>query len=189
MLKCFVLIYELLTSRRTIHLYKPELLLKEDVLKAIEVGTHAPNHKNTQPWRFTLVGQEARKKIADVAIELKSETTSLSHEAKSSLRDKFIVPSHLIVVSQVKNPDPFRSKEDYGAIACAIQNMSLFLWPKNIGTKWSTGKVTRYEKTYKILSIDSNKEEIVGFFWLGRPMKIPKKPQKCQIKDILREVD
>lgn len=184
-----MLIYGILTSRRTIHQYKPEPVLKEDVLRAIEAGVHAPNHKQTRPWKFTIVGKQARKKMAHLAVELKSKADSLSHKARSSLKDKFMTPPYLIVVSQIRSSDPLQSKEDYGAIACAIQNMSLFLWPKNIGTKWSSGKVTRHEKTYQILSIDPTKEEIVGFFWLGRPMHVPQKPTKSELKDVLREVD
>lgn len=184
-----MLIYNVLTSRRTIHQYQPQPISKEDVFKAIEVGIHAPNHKHTQPWRFTLIGTKARTKIVDLAIELKSENGHLSRAMKSSLRDKFMNPPYLMAISQIKNSDPVQSKEDYGAIACAIQNMSLFLWPKNIGTKWSTGKITQHEKTYKILSVDPNKEEVVGFFWLGRPMQTPQKPPKSKLKDVLREVD
>ena len=184
-----MLIYNLLTSRRTIHKYQSQPILKEDVLRAIEMGIHAPNHKNTQPWRFTIVGKKARMQITKLAIQLKSKTSQLSHETQSAIKNKFMNPPYLIAISQIKSSHSVQSKEDYGAIACAIQNMSLFLWPKNIGTKWSTGKITQNEKTYEILSIDPNKEEIVGFFWLGRPMHIPQKPPKSKLKDILREVD
>ncbi|HTM46498.1 MAG TPA: nitroreductase family protein, partial [Polyangiaceae bacterium] len=90
-----------------------------------------------------------------------------------SSRDKMINPAVLIVVSQVKNSNPDVAREDYAAIACAIQNIMLSLHAEGVGSKWSTGAVIRDERTYTHLGIDHASEEIVAFLWVGVPAKSP----------------
>ena len=181
-----MLLYNLLTQRRTIHQYQAHPIPEELVLKAIEVAVHAPNHNHTQPWRFTIVGHQARTKLAELAKQIKLKPEEYSSAKEKAIKDKILNPSHLIAISQVKSPNPLQSQEDYGAIACAIQNMSLFLWPKSIGTKWSTGKITRHNETYEILSISPQKENIIGFFWIGYPLYVPQKPPKSKIQEVIR---
>ena len=37
----------------------------------------------------------------------------------------------------------------------------------DVGCKWSTGKITKDPNTYQIAQINSSKEEIIGFIWIG----------------------
>ena len=181
-------IYDLLISRRTIHQYQTHPAVTELLFKALEVAVHAPNHHHTQPWRFTIVGEKVRKELMGLAQKIKSETKELSPGELKALTHKFMNPSHLIILSQVKSIDPLQSKEDYAAIACAVQNMSLFLWSEGLGSKWSSGEIICHPETYKILSIEPQNQEIVGFFWLGKALHTPKKLLKSDLRDIVREV-
>jgi len=65
-------------------------------------------------------------------------------------------------------------KEDYAACSCAIQNLSLSLTSSGVFTKWSTGAITRNPEIYNISEIDSKKEEIIGFIWIGYGKELPK---------------
>ena len=171
-------------QRRTIHLYEdrplPEGLLRE----ALEACLRAPNHKLTNPWRFTRVGPETRAKLVDLGVELKGE---LSERTEAKVRDKLGSSAELVVVSQVRVADDFRRREDFGAIACAIQNLSLALWSEGVGSKWSTGGLTRHERTYELLGIDPEAEEIVGFVWIGYPRTVPDPPRRA-LDEVYREL-
>lgn len=166
-------IQEVLLGRRTIHFYKSEPLPEGALERALEAGVHAPNHKLTNPWRFTIVGPEVRAALTEVGVQLKCGDGA--DEARvAKVRAKLSVPPVLVVVSQAIDADAFRRREDYAAIACAIQNMSLSLWAEGVGSKWSSGSITRAAQTYELLEIDEQVEEIVGFFWAGFPEIVPK---------------
>src|SRR5690606_15701478 len=54
---------DLLRSRRTIFDFLPDIVPSELLEEVVDAGRYAPNHKLTEPWRFTLVGPETRERI------------------------------------------------------------------------------------------------------------------------------
>lgn len=171
-------VQQALLSRRTIHDYMPEPIDDSAIDRALEAAVRAPNHKLTNPWRFTRVGPTMRARITRHAVALKvakkiKKKGEVSQQYRDKIAAKFGNPAALVVVSQVLDDDPFRRREDYAATACAIQNFCLSLWGEGIGSKWSTGKVTRDPGIYELLAIDQDCEEIVGFVWAGKPEVVP----------------
>ena len=51
--------------------------------------------------------------------------------------------------------------------------MVLSFWSNGVASQWSTGSITRDLETYEILSINSEKEEIIGLLKVGYPESIP----------------
>lgn len=176
---------ELLLDRRTIHDYRPEPIDDEAVDRALKCAIRAPNHKLTNPWRFTKVGPEVRDRLTDLGVELKRQKKDVDDEYEQYLRAKYGNPAHLVVVSQVLDDDPFRQKEDYAACATAIQNFCLSLWSEEIGSKWSTGSMSRHDSAYEMLDIDPEKEEIIAFVWVGVPAEIPD-PPRTPLDEVVR---
>ncbi|RAL22949.1 nitroreductase [Lujinxingia litoralis] len=168
-----------LLTRRTIHDFTTAPLPEGAVERALEAAIRAPNHKLTNPWRFTRVGAATRPLIVEIGLEEKRKKRGeLSDAAQATLRKKFGNPPELIVVSQVLDADPHRRREDYAAIACAIQNLHLSLWSEGIGSKWASGAMTHAPDTYKAVGIDPQVEEIVGFVWVGYAEVIPDTPRR-----------
>ena len=132
-------IEDVIKTRRTIHLYE-EIDIDDSLLnRFLRRGHFAPNHKLTWPWRFTVVGQEGRVKIADRAVELKSEGRTLTDGQVSKIRAKITTPSALVIVSQLTTDNAFQSKEDYAAVSCAIQNISLLAHAEGMGDEVEHG--------------------------------------------------
>jgi nitroreductase len=183
---------ELLADRRTVHDYRPEPLPEGALERGLELALSAPNHRMTEPWRFVRVGPEARQALADISADLKRRPgeAPLAGAALDKVRAKMLSPSELVVVSQVKNADPDVSREDYAAVACAIQTAMLAFWSEGIGSKWSTGGVTTDERTYQRLGVDPTAEEIVGFLWVGYAARsdVPKPRRRRSLADVLRSV-
>jgi nitroreductase len=175
----------LLLSRRTIHDFLPDPIPEDLLLHAIEAASRAPNHKITNPWRFTKLGPLARASLTDLAISLKAADASPQKQA--SVRAKFNSPPILLVASQIVSQDPHRAHEDYAACACAIQNLSLSLWAHGIGSKWSSGAITTHPDTYSLAHI-SPPEHIIGFIWIGRPDHLPPPTPRLPTSSILRHV-
>lgn len=181
-------ISSLIRSRRTIHSFRESVVEESLIYQALELALWAPNHKLTRPWRFTLIGPQVRKQLADLSVQIKEKEAQgeLTQELKNSLRAKILQPSALVVVSVPKVRDEVQAREDYATMAAGLQNSALFLWSKGIGSKWSTGKIMRHVQTYSVVGISSEMEEIIGFFWIGYADKTPAAPARPILQDCLR---
>lgn len=178
-------IEDLIKNRRTIQSFTEESVPAEVIEKAVELAMYAPNHRLTFPWRFYKTNRSFREEIAKIQIDLKSAKSPLSEAAKSSMMRKIVNEGELLIVGINKNSDPETHKEDYASLACALQNMALYLWENNYGSKWGSGKVTQHEKVYEFIKKNSNEFLICGFFWLGRFQAIPPMARRPDLKDIL----
>ena len=174
----------LLKSRRTVHLYLPDPVPQAWVDEAVEAAHYAPNHKLTWPWRFTQIGPETKAQINALALKMKSTNGPLDEVELETFNKKRVHPQ-LMVVSQVRCEDLTQSKEDYAAVSCAIQNFTLALAARGVGSKWSTGSMTRHPIAYKLAQISSEDEEIVGFLWYGFAAKTPS-PRRPELSEVYR---
>ena len=99
---------EAIRSRRTLKAYTDEPVGRELVSELLDLAVLAPNHHETEPWRFWVVGRE---------------TLSALTEATG---DRKLLRSHTAIVVGVKrDPDAQVAEEDYAATACAIENLML----------------------------------------------------------------
>jgi nitroreductase len=166
-------ILNLILSRRTIHHYLNEEVPVQVIRDAIWAAVHAPNHKWTWPWRFYWLGPAAREKLATV-------------------NAKFAANGELLVLAISKSSDATRAREDYAAMACAIQNVSLYLHHLNYGTKWSTGKLMRTEGLLETIGETEGSIEVCGLLWIGRADKAAPAapmPERPALDHFLKRID
>jgi len=165
---------EAIFVRRTIHFFENKKVSENIIRDSIEAANQAPCHRFTFPWRFYSVSLKTRMQILDLAIEIKSYKKQVDENVENIIREKFLNPSHLLITSQILNKDLTIQKEDYAACSCAIQNLCISLASDGVFTKWSTGAITKNPKTYEIIDINSQVEEIIGFIWIGYGKSLPK---------------
>ena len=175
----------IITSRRTIHNFKPTPPSRELLLEAIDIARWAPNHKLTEPWKFYILGPETATRVAHLNADL--VLRKRGREAAENKRTRWLNMPSMLAVSYKKCDDAFREKEDYAATCCAIQNLMLFLWEKGIGTKWSTSSVISEPDFLDLLGIEQGTEEVVGLLWCGYPEDIPEKSRR-PVGDITTEL-
>lgn len=170
-------------SRRTIHLFKPEPVpSQEHILEALDLARWAPNHYLTEPWRFYLLGRETAEAIA--RLNARQVAESRGESAGDAKLQRWIQIPGWMVVTCKRSEDERRQREDYAACCCAVQNVQLVLWSKGIGTKWTTGSVTRSREFFEILDIDPNEERLVSMLWYGYAEEVPS-PKRKPVKEIL----
>lgn len=157
---------KLLRDRRTVHSYRHEDFPDEYLEQALESAQYAPCHKFTYPWHFISVAREKRLPLVELSCHLKNVQDG---EAQKKIEAKILNPYQLVIWLQQKSEDSLRSHEDYAACSCAIQNFQLSLWGHGIGSKWSTGSITRHSKIYSTYNISQDKWQIIGFIWAGIP--------------------
>ncbi len=175
---------EVLRGRRTINLYLqtpvPEALVRE----AIEAATWAPNHHVTEPWRFYLLGKKTISACLELVRDLVTEKKS-ADAGDFKARSWSEKPGWLVVTCR-QSDDDLRGREDYAACSAAVQNLMLYLWKAGVGSKWTTGDITRDQRFFDIVGI-SEDEYVVGLIWYGYPKVTPEQTRK-PLDDVLIEL-
>jgi nitroreductase len=173
---------DVLASRRTIYRYSDEKVDDKILEMAFEAARNAPCHKNTHPWKFYVMGDDARiELIPEVRILAmkKSPKGEVPEAGVAKAVDKILSPPVLICVTSSLSPgDLFRQEEDYAATVCATHNLILSLWGNGVGSQWSTGAITRSEAAYCAIGASPIEERIIGFIKIGYPEEIPSKSKK-----------
>ena len=177
---------EVLRTRRTIELFLqtpvPGALVKE----AIEAATWAPNHHVTEPWRFYVLGRESIASCVDLVRDIvtaKKDAKAGEFKARS-----WSEKPGWLVISCHRSADALRQQEDYAACSAASQNLLLYLWKAGVGSKWTTGDITRDPRFFDIVGIDADKEFVVGLIWYGYPKLTPTQSRQG-LAAVLRELE
>ncbi len=176
---------EVIRGRRTINLYLQTPVPAELVREAVEAATWAPNHHVTEPWRFYRLGRETVECCLDLCYEIVAARKGA--EAARFKREAWSEKPGWLVVTCQRSDDKLLQREDYAACAAAIQNFMLYLWKAGVGSKWTTGDITRDERFFDILGIDPDKEFVVGLLWYGYPKITPQQKRK-DVDDVLSEL-
>ncbi len=176
---------EVLKGRRTINLFLQTPVPRQLVLDAIEAATWAPNHHVTEPWRFLLMGPETVARTIELVREIVTQDKG-PELAEFKARSWSEKPGWLTVTC-TRCDDELREREDYAAVSVAVQNLMLYLWKAGVGSKWTTGPVTRDPRFFEILGIDPEEEFIVGTIWYGYPKVTPEQSRK-ELDQVLEEL-
>jgi nitroreductase len=177
---------ERMRSRRTTNMFLKQEVSKDLMLQAIELARWAPNHHLTEPWHFYLLGDEKKQASAELirTIVTESKTAEMGeHKFKSTKA----IPGWLVVTCQ-KSDDELREREDYASCCCAVQNILLYLSEAGVASKWTTGLITRDQRFFDLLGIDSDKEYVVAMIWYGYPKILPTQSRK-DVGEIVTETD
>ena len=120
--------------------------------------------------------------IRTIVAETKDEDLA-DFKAKSAAA----IPGWLLVTCRKSN-DELLQQEDYASCCCAIQNLMLYLSEAGVASKWTTGPITRDQRFFELLGIDSSDEFVVGLIWYGYPKTLPTQSRKA-VSEILTQTD
>lgn len=176
---------EVLRGRRSINLYLQTPVPDELVQEAIETATWAPNHHVTEPWRFYVLGKKTKQRCLDlchkiVAAKKGEKAADFKCEAWSEK------PGWLVVTCN-RCDDELAQKEDYAACSAAVQNFMLHLWKAGVGSKWTTGDITRDARFLDIIGVDTANAFVVGLVWYGYPKLTPSQSRN-EPSDVMRQL-
>ncbi len=167
---------EIIKSRRNTKNFTQDDVPKEHIELLLESAVWAPNHRNTEPWRFFVVpkNSQTRPKIADgmIALQEKESSRVLNESQKSSIKTQILEAPCMLFVYSVTDDDSEITEENYAAVCCAIQNLQLTATAIGLGVGWSTGKVARIENMHKILGAEESLK-MTGVLTIGHPEGAP----------------
>jgi nitroreductase len=171
---------QLIRQRRSVFPkdYTGETVNDEIITQMLENANWAPNHKQTEPWRFVVFSGEGLKKLASFQCECYKSVTVANGTFKEdrylALQAKPMESSHIIAVG-MKRDDAKRLPEweELGAVFCAVQNMYLTAAAYGIGCYLSTGGVTNFEEAKSFFGLGTH-DKLCGFLHVGNPKgKVP----------------
>jgi nitroreductase len=63
----FAAVATAITNRRTVKQFLPQPVSQDQLAQLIELAMWAPNHSLNEPWRFYVLGGNARTVVGDIA--------------------------------------------------------------------------------------------------------------------------
>lgn len=167
----------LIRTRRTHKAYGPEPVDRATLLELFELARWAPNHHLTNPWRFRVIGPQARALLAREA-EL---------EQPGSARKLGRAPT-LIVVGVELQGDQSQQQDDLLAAAVAAYIVLLGAHARGLAGYWRTLPILESPTVRAGLEIPAT-ERPIGLLHLGRPVQEQRAPERAPVADIALFLD
>ena len=171
-----------IAQRRSIKTFQDRLVTREEIEPLLDAAVLAPNHHLTQPWRFYVLGPEARHRYGLALGERKARKLQ-DADAADAVRAKTAAEHRafpaLIAVAMVLNENPETREEDYAAVMQAIGNIMLAAVERGLGTHMRTGAVMD-DPAARAAVTACDGERIVAMLNIGVPAEVPEaKPRQA----------
>ena len=159
---------------------------RETIRGLIAAAVWAPNHRLTEPWRFTVVEGTAREALAARWGEIAASDAPPDERTTIAQREgpKLLRAPILLIVSSRTDKDPVVAFEDYAATAAAVQNLLLAAHAKGLGAVWRSGAMA-YHPDFKIAVGLEPSDAILGIVYLGEPAMNPPQPQTRRVDETI----
>lgn len=164
----------LIKDRRTIYpeQFSDRKVHKELIEALLNSAIWAPTHGLTQPWRFTVITDDARVHLGEELAKSYMEAIPKENQVDSKMVKLLNRPKMAsAVVALVLHREAgtkISERDDFAALACAVQNMHLTATAYGLGAFWSTPKIMNHANIRTFLEL-TDEQECVGFFYLGYP--------------------
>lgn len=164
-----------IAKRRSIKRFTGRPVTRAEIETLLSAAVAAPNHRLTQPWRFYVLGPDAREAYGLVLGGRKARKIDDPGAARA-MRDA-VAADHralpaMLVVAVADNENPEIREEDYAATLMAIQNLALAAVAHGLGTHIKTGAVMSDPAARAAAGVKDG-ERIVAVVNIGEPADVP----------------
>lgn len=168
-------VLEAIGARRTIKRFTEQPVGREQLEVLLAAAARAPNHRLTEPWRFYVLGPEARAAYGRVLGARKARKAT-TEEAGALVLEK-VVREHealpaMIAVAMTEHEDPEIREEDYAAVMMGVQNLCLAAVELGLGTHIKTGGVMADPAARAAVGV-ADGERVVAIVNVGEPAEVP----------------
>lgn len=168
-------ILDAIQGRRSIKRFADRPVSREEFERLLAAATLAPNHRLTQPWRFYVLGPDAREAYGRALGDRKAKKQPdpvRADEMRNTVAAEHRALPGMLVVSVVDSQDPEQREEDYAATMMAIQTLMLLAVDMGLGTSIKTGAVMADPAARAAAGV-ADGERIVAVINVGVPAEIP----------------
>lgn len=162
-------------ARRSIKRFTDRPVTRDEIETVLAAAALAPNHRMTQPWRFYVLGPNARQAYG-LALGDRKASKVADPDAARAVREK-VTAEHralpcMIAVAVVVDDDPEVREEDYAATMMAVENLALAAVELGLGTHIKTGAVMSSAAAREAVGVPDD-QRLVATIHLGEPAEQP----------------
>ena len=166
---------EAIRGRRSIKRFADRPVTRTELETILDAAVLAPNHRLTNPWRFYVLGPEARSAYG-AALGSRKAKKLTDPEAAQRMRDT-VAAEHralpgMIAVAVVDAADPEQREEDYAATMMAVQTLCLAATELGLGTAIKTGAIMSDPAARAAAGV-ADDQRIVAVVNVGVPAEVP----------------
>jgi nitroreductase len=168
-----------IAGRRSVKRFSDRPVSRGEIETLLAAATLAPNHRLTQPWRFYVLGPEARHAYGLALGERKGkklEDPAAAQRVRDTVAAEHRALPCMIAVAVVGSDNPETREEDYAAVMMAIENLALSAVELGLGTHLKTGGVMGDPAARSAAGVRDD-ERIVAIVNVGEPAE-PVPPKK-----------
>lgn len=172
-------VLEAITTRRSIPQFKPDPVPRDLIERLLGAAVWAPNHRLTEPWQFYVLGEQAKRRFAEIRRDIRKATlpNPEAPEVQPALQKIIDDTAHtpaIIVLTARGHADPELREENYWATFAAAYAFMLGAWAEGLGTYFRTGSIREYPPLRQMLNLDED-QRIIGVLYAGYPATAPVK--------------
>ncbi|MEH6551943.1 MAG: nitroreductase family protein [Pseudomonadales bacterium] len=158
-----------------------------DLELMFQAALRAPDHAWLKPWRFLTIEGDARLKLADLMVNIRLASGSLSEEDETKLRSKALrAPLIVVVIADTREHPKVPILEQHISAGCAAHSMLIAAHALGYAGVWRTGGLAFDRQFAQGLGL-TEAQHIVGFLYLGTREGEPKSLPKRVINDFVKE--
>jgi nitroreductase len=184
-------VMQAIVTRRSIKKFADRPIERGRIEAVLEAAVQAPNHRMTQPWRFRVLGPEARRRYGAVLGGRKArklEDPEVARQVADKVENEHAALPVMIAVSMTEDDNPEIREEDYAATMMAVQNLLLAAAAKGLGTHLKTGAVMQDPDARAAVGVPAG-ERIVAVIHAGEPAEVPAARPRTPAADLTHWTD
>lgn len=145
----------------------------EELERILSAGLTAPDHAAMRPWRFITIQGDARNKLGEVfATAAKKDNPNTPDEKIARIRQKPLrSPLIVVIVATITENHPKTPEiEQILSAGAATTLIQLAATASGFGSIWLSGPNAYLPDVKAALGV-AEKDQIVGYLYMGTPMK------------------
>lgn len=169
---------ELVRNRRTHMFVDRDRPVPVDLVERLcELGTWAPAHKKTWPWKFAHLTGDARFRLGEAFVADMIERDFGDEGKRTKTLTKYARTPSVLVVGCEPHEKPSLHDENRDAVAAAIQNVLLGATAAGLASFWSTAPLIDSARALDLCGFDPG-DRILGIIYLGYPTSTADPPER-----------
>ena len=172
---------ELLTQRTSCGMLEAPAPTAKQLELMFQAASRAPDHGLLRPYRFLTIQGSALDRLGQLYLDASlAKNPDIEEAQRNRLLNMPLRAPMIVVAIAVKQQHPKVPEiEQVMTAACAAQAVIQAAYAQGVGAMWRSGDLMFDANVQKGLGLNDN-EEIVGFIYLGQPMRDRQAPEMDQ---------
>ncbi|MGH7504526.1 MAG: nitroreductase family protein [Longimicrobiales bacterium] len=175
-----------IATRRSIKRFSERAVTRGEIQILLDAAAGAPNHRLTQPWRFYVLGPQARRAYGTVLGQRKAkriDDPTVAEQVRSKVAAEHEALPAMIAIAMSLDENPEVREEDYAACMMALQNLCLAATASGLGTHIKTGGVMEDPGARVAVGVPSD-QRIVAVVNVGEAQELPTPKERTEASSL-----